>query len=828
MTLQETQHPFEPVAHGSPEMIQPEGEELPTLLNKHRSDLSHPESPSSEYVTSKEILGLSKVKQPRRRPFDNRGTRCRAGICPCRCRQQLSLRWRFLSFSFSDTSSFMSPCNHHECKGCNIQLCTQIRIAYWNISFALLTSLDISWAPGGLSISPVLRVKRLVDYDSAGFRIVRNYREYKSSLVETARALNQAFDSGEASRLDSTRYDSLIDAILEISWLYRGHSAVECLQLLDMIGLRYDLLDSFMFNTYFKVAFLEEDVDFLEAIDQTDIIHYISSIVLDQLPFYRWPLRSVGRLDDPFHMDVMKQWITRCPGFGDIPGGIERIMTGQTYRSSRHTDVLSVPVEEQWLGLSALFWSTADAPTLRVLLAQSHDPNSMDRKGRTPIFYAAAYGKVDCVMMLLEAGVRPDVYDEQSRNFLLYAMENDHPNVAIESLEYLRTAPACSDEMYERLLHENLFFACENATIKDVSTLQSFVRLGANVNSLNSAGQTLCHVLSLPAHAQVLFNHGFNHLNMPGRWGRSCLHTAAKACNVPLLRFYLNKGARLQEIYGHGRNALHISLASLDYYFERTNSHAWYSTVRTLIAYGVNVLARDNCRCACSRAGCSPVKALSTSFCFRTTVYSTCILSIEYLMLLEEMVGTLPAEESLSELIRFYLFEEFELTHVCCNGYTKGSRIQDDDEISEIQDEEGLLTDQLDEEVDAVLERSLGRTPAEFWEEFLLDSIATPSRSMSAQHKHQDTLCTDVFCLEYWYKDLSRYSDFIIEVYGERFNDETLHDLDDTWLQKRKSMIQRCYDKIASIKSSRKHMPSAAEGLSTLLVDQSTPYDRDD
>jgi|SRR2546423_13278617 len=68
-------------------------------------------------------------------------------------------------------------------------------------------------------------------------------------------------------------------------------------------------------------------------------------------------------------------------------------------------------------------------------------------------------------------------------------------------------------------------------------------------------------------------------------------------------------------------------------------------------------------------------------------------------MLLEEISGNLAAEKRLAELVRFFLFEELELTHVSC-----WTSVEEDD-ISEIQDEEGALIDQLEDEIDMVLEK---------------------------------------------------------------------------------------------------------------------------
>lgn len=216
-----------------PESVGSVPKERSNLATTHHSELSDPKRPSSVHVMYKDTIGSRRLKQIRYRLYDKPGVRCRAGICPCRCHRRSSLRWRLISLRFTDVSSFNTPCNYHACDGPQVTISAQVQISCWNLKLAVLTSLDVSWTLGTLSISPVLRAKRLVDDESAGFRIVKDFRDHKSSLLETVRALSQAFDSGEASRVDSTQHLSLIDDILATSWQYARHSAVDCLQLVD-------------------------------------------------------------------------------------------------------------------------------------------------------------------------------------------------------------------------------------------------------------------------------------------------------------------------------------------------------------------------------------------------------------------------------------------------------------------------------------------------------------------------------------------------------------------------------------------------------------------
>ena len=99
-------------------------------------------------------------------------------------------------------------------------------------------------------------------------------------------------------------------------------------------------------------------------------------------------------------------------------------------------------------------------------------------------------------------------------------------------------------------------------------------------------------------------------------------------------------------------------------------------------------------------------------------------------MLLEELIGDLAAEKLLTELVRFFLSEKAELTPVYC--LNNRPRL-DGEEISEIQDEERTLLDQLEEEIDAVLTKLTGRNTVDLWEEFFLRFVVTKSRSRLGQ-----------------------------------------------------------------------------------------------
>lgn len=53
-----------------------------------------------------------------------------------------------------------------------------------------------------------------------------------------------------------------------------------------------------------------------------------------------------------------------------------------------------------------------DAPTVKALLAQGHDPNAFDDTSFTPLHHAADHGHIEVIRLLLEAGADVNAHDE--------------------------------------------------------------------------------------------------------------------------------------------------------------------------------------------------------------------------------------------------------------------------------------------------------------------------------------------------------------------------------------------------------------------------------
>lgn len=102
---------------------------------------------------------------------------------------------------------------------------------------------------------------------------------------------------------------------------------------------------------------------------------------------------------------------------------------------------------------------------------------------------------------------------------------------------------------------------------------------------------------------------------------------------------------------------------------------------------------RDNCLCACSERGCSPLTRLLKAY-YRPN-------SLGVIGHLQEVVYSTSNAHSrnptVSAILRYLTFEALEMTHTCHDVSRFSVRFPDPEETSEIRDEESAMIEQLDE-----------------------------------------------------------------------------------------------------------------------------------
>lgn len=679
------------------------------------------------------------------------------------------------------------------------------------IRLAIITSLEIFWGFGGFSIKPSLDAKRVVAPDSRGFRISNKFRTGEYNVVEAAEEFHKAFSKGEASLMDMTPDGrSLTESIMEVDSLeiaqtscwdieyllktVAGHSAImECLPALFK---------------FCETAFEFGGIDPFQIVSDLDIVYDVADE--DVLGF----CHIIYEREDPFSIKWLQNCLRRCPGFANIPPLIRKILLDDSRTPVREKTASTESMNETFLGRSPLHWATCSVSWLRELLKAGHCVSSVDKWGRPPLVYAAAYGLLDSLTALLEAGANPISADERPDgrglwNFLQYAMYHGHIHIVFGSIDFFRRDSIGSFDIAQALLDQALRISCrylhhagawvpyfvhDHSDKADI--VHKLLMLGANPDLFQNDGTNLLHESwALGARcASRLLDAGTKHLNVGNITGETPAMRAAYGASTHLLQLFLQNGARLQGRDNRGRNVVHYAIRE----FQQNvpwpyPGNLWwtYSTLRTVLSSNVDPNVGDHCPCACSSNGCSPSTMLMKQLLsgyeigFRPTGL---VLSIEWLLLLQELVSYDAAEKAFAELGRFLLFNSSGLTHVCCRPKT--SRLSwwqespiDQEDISEILEEEEELITALEEDLETLRLPLDQRDPAEAWADMLVDfakeyeDLARGSDIAKTSFRHA----------------LLHYGDETIELLHAVYPDDAIYS---ERLGQRQALVRRCLNRL--------------------------------
>ena len=239
-----------------------------------------------------------------------------------------------------------------------------------------------------------------------------------------------------------------------------------------------------------------------------------------------------------------------------------------------------------------------------------------------------------------------------------------------------------------------------------------------------------------PELADRLWSYGFRDTNVYDGRGCTPLHQACLRGKLDMVCWFMSHGGDpTTVIRGHSLNAFHRLSHGLKYQIEVAGDFMIDNMVRpygdalTRIAGVCGASCRDDCRCACSPEGCTPISILIRAATLTWYKKQNLFLSwCQFVELSPDAIGT-----CCHEFARVETFERLGITHVCCKiGYVTVSDPMPQDTIREIQDEESEMIDQLEswmilyEEERAKFEGSaiqfLGK-----WSDMLKDELDVPA-----------------------------------------------------------------------------------------------------
>ncbi len=200
---------------------------------------------------------------------------------------------------------------------------------------------------------------------------------------------------------------------------------------------------------------------------------------------------------------------------------------------------------------------SGDAARVKALLAA--DPklaNLKDESGRTPLHYAAIYGRPEAATALIGSGADIDIRDGYGTTPLRYALDNVEPALVGLLVAAGAKVPASGEEGRE-ILHQAAWIGCGDL-------LDRMAKAGADLRSANNNGGTLLHSVvhgRLAGWTGKLLDAGFDP-NARDRYSLTPLDLAAIGGRDELVRVLLDKGADIRARTVEGKNAYHLALES--------------------------------------------------------------------------------------------------------------------------------------------------------------------------------------------------------------------------------------------------------------------------
>jgi hypothetical protein len=278
------------------------------------------------------------------------------------------------------------------------------------------------------------------------------------------------------------------------------------------------------------------------------------------------------------------------------------------------------PLPVNILGQSAVHLAVLSPLRLERLLQSGMDPDTEDGKKTTPIMYAAAYGHLDSVILLMQYVSHLDFRDDLNNRFFEgYAICYGHIHLVEGLVRWLRNEGYA--EVALCVLNRCLHYHAVNASATmnmGVPILEALLELDADPDITSGAKNTLMHLIDDAKYGKVLIKHGFTAAAVQNKDGETALmHVVSfldPALTKSLLSLQLSAGVSIDlrdasqwtallHLVKHMRYRYSGSWDTIEVQFQRKTDAA--RCLNLLLRQGAEVLLTDTCKCPCSPGGCS-------------------------------------------------------------------------------------------------------------------------------------------------------------------------------------------------------------------------------
>ena len=270
---------------------------------------------------------------------------------------------------------------------------------------------------------------------------------------------------------------------------------------------------------------------------------------------------------------------------------------------------------------SAVHLAIHSPSRLKRVLHAGMDPDAMDRGGTTPLMYAAAYGRLDSVITLLQHAKRPDYRDELNhRCFVHYAIRFKHIDLIKGLVSWLRDRGNAEEALWVLDCSVNCYiiWAAESCLHYDIPMLETLFEMGGDPDVLDRDNNTAMHLVNDAEHAKVLLKHNFTAAGVQNKDGKTVLMHTTRFFNPGLTEqlLYLQSDAGISidqrdsshwsamlHLVGRGRHRFSRRCDTTEDRFQhKTND---IGCMNLLLRHEADVLLTDACGCPCSPSGCS-------------------------------------------------------------------------------------------------------------------------------------------------------------------------------------------------------------------------------
>ncbi|CEL00650.1 hypothetical protein ASPCAL00248 [Aspergillus calidoustus] len=620
-------------------------------------------------------------------------------------------------WEYSPLSTLSRPCDAPECTAKRYRWGLKFALTRYGVPFMVSTSLEFLWGAGKYSLRPALSLERVVNYTSPGFEALWHFANGNLSVLDTQQQFR------ELARCDPSLKDHIHPGgrnyVQELLYYGPGNQEAQ-FQLLRFfvceLGMSLENLDQKFLVRCAEWIGEGCHLNLLEA-----ILEYGFDPSCSDSPVYQdWPAvcspnwRCEEYTPDPFFIEYLAILGDACPGFGGLTPLHDAVLRNNTRLAQSLLSPSTLHPQYNFLGQTALHLAVCNTDMVQLLVNAGHDTDVIDKRGNTPLMYAAATGNISTVRLLLKEGANPFLRDHKlKRNFIEYAAARGKWHLIIDTL-------VCINEIFPPKVYQYFVLSALMSLVCSVRTMMSdawsniFAKLVGSLTDPNikvddadrdTENNNLLHYISNPEDAAMLFKCGFNMINSANSNGETALFSLSGMLDGNLTQFFLDQGMKINHTNHRGRTFIFSLLSKLSHLNSRTWSQL--DSLRVCLSRGLNILSSDSCRCPCSPRGCFYPAAFDVSFL--DPVFSrtpSFVWALEFVTQVEESGGRDLAKTVILGLLRRSCFDRLEMTHVCCH---RGRGIPEphlserdplpESEIEEILDEEKEFIAQLEKEM---------------------------------------------------------------------------------------------------------------------------------